>query len=69
MTRRIFVLVALALGWIYGRADAVEPLPANHYPATVICPAMAEDAAAHLRLVRYEAGGSVLVYRCERKGY
>ncbi len=43
--------------------------PQPRYPAVVRCRAMAEDAAAHVRLVRFERlpdGRVVLVYRCER---
>jgi len=41
------------------------------HDAIVLCAHLAEDSAAHVRLVEYEhtPEGLALVYRCERTGY
>ena len=52
-------------------ALAHEDAP-NRYNATVVCNGMAEDSAAHVRLVRFDHnadGTYTLVYRCKHTGY
>jgi hypothetical protein len=46
----------------------------NAYDVTLICPQLAEDSAANVRLVTYEHSdaphsNTVIVYRCKRYGY
>ena len=55
----------LILGVWAGRAD-VSASP-TQYPAVVLCEHMAEDAAAHVKLVSY--GDGQIVYRCMKNGY
>jgi integral membrane sensor domain MASE1 len=54
------------------RAGVFGDVGSSSWPATVRCAGLAEDSAAHVRLVVFDrqADGSVrLVYRCERGGY
>jgi hypothetical protein len=53
------------LGVWSGRADVSAR--STHYPAVLICPRLAEDSAAHVKLVEYGSGR--IVYRCQREGY
>lgn len=74
MTRRAFVIAALVgglfVGWCYGRAAAVDgPISGSWHPAIVVCPHLAEDSAAHVRLIRYGPEGRPLVYHCTSRGY
>lgn len=39
------------------------------YNATLLCAHIAEDSAAHVRLIDYAHEGETLVYRCMRNGY
>lgn len=63
------VIVAAALGFVIGSVGAgalAEPVTPK--PAVVLdCPRLAEDSAAHVRLVSYQPG--LIVYQCERSGY
>lgn len=40
---------------------------ANMYGAVVLCDGMAEDTAAHVRLVEY--GNGQIIYRCVKGGW
>lgn len=53
-------LVVAAFAGTVGRATAHT----TTYPAKLRCSAISEDSAAHVKLVRYSAGGSRIVYRC-----
>jgi hypothetical protein len=41
----------------------------NAHDAVVICAHLAEDSAAHVRLIDYGHDGNPLTYRCEKNGY
>ena len=56
----------LVAGLYVGRSTAGRT---HRYPAVVRCKAMAEDTAAHVKLVKYEHDGATLVYRCVGGGY
>jgi len=62
-------LLALVVVWNAGAHDRQRP--GRAYDAIVKCAHMAEDTAAHVRLVRYDhtPEGIVIVYVCEREGY
>ena len=62
-----FVLFIMCVCVITWGAHALALGGSNHYAATVRCPSMAEDSAAHVRLVVYDPPR--IVYRCERNGY
>ena len=63
------IAVTLSLAFI---ASANAQRTPTRYAATLRCAHIAEDSAAHVRLVEYtpHADGTItLVYRCERYGY
>lgn len=74
VTRRgvaVLVLAGVLAGAGIGRASSSGSVPElEGHPATVRCAGMAEDSAAHVRLVTFErsSDGLELVYRCERRG-
>lgn len=71
MKRTLGVILAAALLLGIG-AEAQGSARNNHYSVTLICPSLAEDSAAHVRLVTYvpsSDGHPVIVYRCKRFGY
>lgn len=61
----LFGLIMLAAG------EARSTTQHHRYTATVRCDRLAEDTAAHVRLVKYEPtdDGLVLVYRCADGGW
>lgn len=70
--RRITIMAVAASSMLLGVWTAKAGGDHTGYPAKVICPAISEDAAAHLRLKVYDPqpnGTVTLVYRCMSKGY
>lgn len=71
----LFASVVGGSSFVLGRAAATTPPPQrNVYDALLRCPGLAEDSAAHVRLVRYDPGAgsdgeTLIVYRCLRNGY
>ena len=61
------VAAVLAMAVLIFWLGAFAAMAMTHrYDATVKCGStLTEDTAAHVKLVRYEAGGSVLIYRCQ----
>lgn len=66
------MLVSCAYEAALAHAHSTDrPIP-HRYSATLVCNGLAEDSAAHVRLVRYDVVGDdhvVLVYRCLHAGY
>lgn len=63
------LLVLCVVAW---NVNAYAHARNNHYAVTLICPQLAEDSAAHVRMVTYvpsSDGHPVIVYRCMRYGY
>ena len=63
----VVVGVTLSAG-VSAIAHGFDPRP-NAHPAIVLCKGLAEDSAAHVRLVDYGHDGNPLVYRCMHTGY
>lgn len=62
------VAVLCIVAW---NAQAHAQRTPRAHDAILLCAHLAEDSAAHVRLVEYEhtPEGLVLVYRCQRNGY
>lgn len=71
--RRTLVAGVVALAFIGGMAHAsTQDGPTPRYPATLKCRNLAEDSAAHVKLVKYEPrqdGSVTIVYKCRTRGY
>ena len=65
---RKFIAGAIVGAALVGGVASATP---HGYHATVRCPNLAEDSAAHVRLVEYTPteDGVTLIYRCQRTGY
>ncbi len=79
MFKRLLIVVAIsvlplsfAFGTLAGSAHATPHRGGGRYLAVIRCHGMAEDTAAHVRLVEYHVGPSgipYIVYRCKTHGY
>jgi hypothetical protein len=69
--RTLGIVLASSLLVGIGAVAQASPKPSHAYDAILICPRLAEDSAAHVRLVKYsdEGEGLMIVYRCKREGY
>jgi len=70
LTVALTYIVAVTLLLAFNAHAHAQRTPRAH-DAIVLCNALAEDSAAHVRLVTYEhtPEGLLLVYRCKRNGY
>jgi hypothetical protein len=71
MRRTLGIVLASSLLVGIGAVAQASPKPSHAYDAILLCPKLAEDSAAHVRLVQYENApeGLVIVYRCKKYGY
>jgi hypothetical protein len=71
MKRTLGIVLASSLLIGIGAVSQAQAKRPHAYDAILLCPKLAEDSAAHVRLVQYENApeGRVIVYRCMREGY
>jgi hypothetical protein len=70
MKRALGIVLASSLLVGIGAVSQAQAKRPHAYDAILLCPKLAEDSAAHVRLVQYENApeGLVVVYKC-RKGF
>jgi hypothetical protein len=71
MKRTLGIVLASSLLVGIGAVSQAQAKRPHAYDAILLCPKLAEDSAAHVRLVQYGHApeGMVIVYRCLKGGY